>query len=119
MMEKSAIAEPYKIIALCNNIHALAAKLNVREPDEPLYLLKAPTTAAAPNAVVRQPVSYDGKIVYEGELGIVIGRTCREVSGDRADDFIFGYTCVNDITAADIIGKDDSFAQWPRPQGYD
>ena len=118
-VELLAPAEPSKIIALWNNFHALAAKLNVREPDDPLYLLKAPTTAAAPNAVVRQPVSYDGKIVYEGELGIVIGRTCSEVPVDRADEFIFGYTCVNDITASDIIGKDASFAQWARAKGYD
>jgi 2-keto-4-pentenoate hydratase/2-oxohepta-3-ene-1,7-dioic acid hydratase in catechol pathway len=117
--ELLAPAEPSKIIALWNNFHALAAKLNVREPDEPLYLLKAPTTAAAPNAVVRQPASYDGKVVYEGELGIVIGRTCSRVSVEQADGFIHGYTCVNDVTAGDIIGKDATFAQWARAKGFD
>jgi 2-keto-4-pentenoate hydratase/2-oxohepta-3-ene-1,7-dioic acid hydratase in catechol pathway len=118
-VELLAPAQPSKIIALWNNFHALAAKLNVSEPLEPLYLLKAPTTVTAPNAVVRQPASYDGKVVYEGELGIVIGRTCSGVPADRADDFIFGYTCVNDITAADIIGKDATFAQWARAKGFD
>jgi 2-keto-4-pentenoate hydratase/2-oxohepta-3-ene-1,7-dioic acid hydratase in catechol pathway len=118
-VELLAPAEPSKIIALWNNFHALAAKLNVREPDEPLYLLKAPTTAAAPNAVVKQPASYDGKVVYEGELGIVIGRRCSEVSVEAADEFIFGYTCVNDITASDIIGRDATFAQWARAKGFD
>ena len=118
-VELLAPSKPSKIIALWNNFHALAAKLNVKEPDEPLYLLKAPTTSAAPNAVVRQPKSYDGKIVYEGELGIVIGRSCREVPVDRADEFIFGYTCVNDITASDIIGRDATFAQWARAKGFD
>ena len=118
-VELLAPSKPSKIIALWNNFHALAAKLNVKEPDEPLYLLKAPTTSAGPNAVVRQPKSYDGKIVYEGELGIVIGRSCREVPVDRADEFIFGYTCVNDITASDIIGKDATFAQWARAKGFD
>jgi 2-keto-4-pentenoate hydratase/2-oxohepta-3-ene-1,7-dioic acid hydratase in catechol pathway len=118
-VELLAPTEPSKIIALWNNFHALAAKLNVKEPDEPLYLLKAPTTSAAPDAVVRQPGSYDGKVVYEGELGIVIGRLCRAVPADQADQFIFGYTCVNDITAADIIGKDATFAQWARAKGYD
>jgi 2-keto-4-pentenoate hydratase/2-oxohepta-3-ene-1,7-dioic acid hydratase in catechol pathway len=38
---------------------------------------------------------------------------------DRADQFIFGYTCVNDITASDIIGRDATFAQWARAKGYD
>jgi 2-keto-4-pentenoate hydratase/2-oxohepta-3-ene-1,7-dioic acid hydratase in catechol pathway len=118
-VELLAPAEPSKIIALWNNFHALAAKLNVREPDEPLYLLKAPTTAAAPNVIVRQPASYDGKVVYEGELGIVIGRRCSGVSAEQADEFIFGYTCVNDITASDIIGKDATFAQWARAKGFD
>jgi len=114
-----APSEPSKIIALWNNFHALAAKLNVREPDEPLYLLKAPTTAAPPNAVVKRPPSYEGRVVYEGELAIVIGRPCSGVSVDQADAFIHGYTCVNDITAADIIGRDATFAQWARAKGFD
>src|SRR5258707_12703251 len=97
-VELLAQGEPSKIIALWNNFHALAAKLNVSEPDEPLYLLKAPTTAAAPNAVVKQPASYDGKVGYESELGIVIGRSCSEVTVEQADEINFGYTCVNEIT---------------------
>jgi 2-keto-4-pentenoate hydratase/2-oxohepta-3-ene-1,7-dioic acid hydratase in catechol pathway len=118
-VELLAPSEPSKIIALWNNFHALAAKLKVPEPQEPLYLLKAPTTAAAPNAVVERPSSYDGKVVYEGELGIVIGRTCSRVSVDQADAYIHGYTCANDITAADIIGRDATFAQWARAKGFD
>ncbi|WP_424627713.1 fumarylacetoacetate hydrolase family protein [Bradyrhizobium sp. SYSU BS000235] len=111
--------EPTKVIALWNNFHALAAKLNVAEPAEPLYLLKAPTTVTAPDAVVKRPSSYDGKVVYEGELGIVIGKLCSRVAEEEADNFILGYTCVNDITAADIIGKDATFAQWARAKGFD
>lgn len=118
-VELLAPSEPSKIIALWNNFHALAAKLKVAEPDEPLYLLKAPTTATAPNAVVKRPAAYDGKVVYEGELAIVIGRRCSGVPVDEADAFIHGYTCVNDITAADIIGRDASFAQWARAKGFD
>ena len=118
-VELLAPSEPSKIIALWNNFHALAAKLNVPEPQEPLYLLKAPTTVAAANSIVTRPPSYDGKVVYEGELGIVIGRTCSRVSVEQADGFIHGYTCVNDITAGDIIGKDATFAQWARAKGFD
>ncbi len=110
---------PSKVIALWNNFHALAAKLNVAEPADPLYLLKAPTTVTSPNAVVQKPKSYDGKVVYEGELAIVIGKTCRAVSVAEADHFILGYTCVNDITAADILNKDPTFPQWARAKGLD
>lgn len=110
---------PSKIIALWNNFHALAAKLGVAEPAEPLYLLKAPTTAAAPGATVRRPVTYSGKTVYEGELGIVIGKTAFNISEEEADAHIFGYTIVNDITAADILNKDPTFPQWARAKGFD
>src|SRR4051794_11503848 len=118
-VELLAPTEPSKIVALWNNFHALAAKLNQPEPPEPLYLLKATTTVAAPGAVIRRPMSYDGKTTYEGELGIVIGRTCAQISPAEADGFIFGYTCVNDITANDILTRDSTFPQWARAKGID
>ena len=118
-VELLAPCVPSKIIALWNNFHALATKLNVPEPPEPLYLLKAPSSIAAPGAVIRRPASYDGKTTYEGELGIVIGKTCSAVSADQADQFIFGYTCVNDITASDILNRDPTFPQWARSKGID
>jgi 2-keto-4-pentenoate hydratase/2-oxohepta-3-ene-1,7-dioic acid hydratase in catechol pathway len=66
----------------------------------------------SPGAVIERLVSYDGKTTYEGELGIVIGRPCTNVSAEEADGFIFGYTCVNDVTANDILNRDKTFAQW-------
>ena len=86
---------------------------NSRSRPEPLYLLKATTSVTAPGAVIERPVSYDGKTTYEGELGIVIGKPCANVSADEADDFIFGYTCVNDVTANDILNRDADL----RPMG--
>lgn len=118
-VEVLAPTEPSKIVALWNNFHALAAKLNQPAPPEPLYLLKATTSIAAPGAVIRPPAAYSGKTTYEGELGIVVGKTCRAVSPEQADDFIFGYTCVNDITANDILNRDPTFAQWARCKGID
>ncbi|MFG1465515.1 fumarylacetoacetate hydrolase family protein [Xanthobacter sp. DSM 24535] len=110
---------PSKIIALWNNFHGLAAKLNVAEPAEPLYLLKATTSVAAPGSIVHRPPAYSGKTVYEGELGIVIGKTTSNISEDEAAAHIFGYTIVNDITAADILNKDPTFPQWARAKGFD
>jgi 2-keto-4-pentenoate hydratase/2-oxohepta-3-ene-1,7-dioic acid hydratase in catechol pathway len=118
-VELLAPTEPSKIVALWNNFRALAAKLNQPEPPEPLYLLKATTSVAAPGAVIRPPAAYSGKTTYEGELGIVIGKTCTAVSSAEADRFIFGYTCVNDITANDILNRDPTFAQWARCKGID
>ena len=118
-VELLAPSTPSKIIALWNNFHALAAKLNVPEPPEPLYLLKAPTSVAAPDTVIRRPAAYAGKTAYEGELGIVIGTACSSVSLEQADAAIFGYTCVNDITASDILNRDPTFPQWARSKGID
>lgn len=118
-VELLAPAQPSKVIALWNNFHALAAKLQSPEPPEPLYLLKAVTSVTTPGAVITRPAGYDGKTTYEGELGIVIGKRCTAVAPDAADTFIFGYTCTNDVTAADILNRDPTFPQWARAKSFD
>ena len=65
------------------------------------------------------PTSYSGKVVYEGELGVVIGKTCRAVSEAEVRHSILGYTCINDVTAVDILNRDASFAQWTRAKSFD
>ena len=110
---------PSKMICLWNNFHALAARLGVAEPDEPLYFLKSPSAFLAHGETIRRPPSYSGNVVYEGELGIVIGKRCSNVSEAEAGDYIFGYTCVDDVTAADLIRKDPTFAQWARAKSFD
>jgi len=112
-------AEPSKMIALWNNFHALAEKIKSPVPAEPLYFIKNPGSFADPGSLVHRPASYDGRVVYEGELGIVIGKPCHDASEDEAAAAIFGYTCVNDITANDIISRDATFAQWTRAKGFD
>ncbi len=111
--------EPGKMVALWNNFHALAEKLNVPEPEEPLYLLKAGNSFLATGETIRRPSSYDGKVTYEGELGIVIGKECKEVAEADIEPYIFGYTCVNDVTAVELINKDSTFAQWARSKSFD
>ena len=105
---------PSKMVCLWNNCHALAAQLKVPDPDEPLYFLKSPSAFLAHGEPIERPKTYAGNIVYEGELGIVIGKPCSNVSEVEAADYVFGYTCVNDVTAANIINKNASFAQWAR-----
>lgn len=109
---------PTTFIALWNNYHALAAKLNSAIPAEPLYLIKAASSILAHNEAIHAPRHYDGKVVFEGELGIVIGREIHDVSEGQASDAIFGYTCINDVTAAEIISRDATFAQWTRAKSF-
>ena len=111
--------EPSKMIALWNNFHALAAKLKLEAPEDPLYLLKAGNSFLASGETVRRPISYSGKVTYEGELGIVIGKKCTEVAEADIEPYIFGYTCVNDVTAAELINKDPTFPQWVRAKSFD
>lgn len=110
---------PSKMICLWNNSRASAAKLNLTEPADPLYFFKAPSAFSAHGALIPRPASYDGRVLYEGELGIVIGRTCSRVSEAEAADHIFGYTCVNDVTALELLNKDAAFPQWARCKSFD
>lgn len=110
--------QPSKIIAMRNNFRALREKLNLATPAEPLYLIKAPNSYLNPHETIRKP-SCDGKVVFEGELGIVIGKTCKEVSEENAMNYVFGYTCANDVTVVDISNRDPSFAQQVRAKGFD
>ncbi len=109
---------PSKVIALWNNFKALGAKLGLSAPPEPLYFLKSPNSYLAPHGLIRKPTG-DGKVVFEGELGIVIGKTCAAVPEAQTLAHVFGYTCANDVTAADVLNRDATFAQWVRAKGYD
>lgn len=110
---------PTKMIALWNNFRAAADKNGWSTPAEPLYFFKPPSSFVAHGATVMRPTSYAGRILYEGELGIVIGKTCVDVAIEDVDEVVFGYTCVNDVTALDLITADPSFAQWSRAKSFD
>lgn len=110
---------PGKIIGLWNNFRAAAVKNNWAEPAEPLYFLKSPGSVVAHDAPIPVPVAYDGRVAYEGELAIVIGRTTRAVPADGAAACILGYTCANDVTAMELLNRDPSFPQWARAKSFD
>jgi len=110
---------PTKVIALWNNFTELGKKLGKAAPVHPLFLLKPATSVIGSGAAIQRPPRYAGKIAFEGELGIVIGRTCANVETADAEQYIFGYTCVNDVTAAEILNENADFAQWTRAKGFD
>lgn len=110
---------PGKMVALWNNSASSAEKQGLTKPEDPLYFLKAPNSFLAPGAVIRKPASYDGRVIYEAELGIVIGKPCKDADEAEAADAIFGYTCVNDVTALQVLDADPTFPQWARAKGYD
>jgi 2-keto-4-pentenoate hydratase/2-oxohepta-3-ene-1,7-dioic acid hydratase in catechol pathway len=101
---------PGKVLALWNNYLALATKLGLADPAEPLYFMKAPSSYLNPGETIVAPPG-QGKIVYEGELAIVIGKRAKAVSEADALPHVFGYTCCNDVTAAEVLNRDATFAQ--------
>jgi len=108
-----------KLIGLWNNFRELATKLNQAIPDEPLYFIKAASSYLNPGEAIRPPKSFTGKTVFEGELGIVIGKRCQGIDEAAAADCIFGYTCVNDVTGFDVLNKNPAFPQWARAKSFD
>lgn len=111
--------EPTKMLALWNNFAERAKKEGLSKPPHPLYFVKANSCFEAAQQPIRQPLNYDGPVVFEGELGIVIGKACHNLSLADVDDVIFGYTCVNDVTAGGIMKADPTFVQWTRAKGFD
>ncbi len=110
---------PGKLLGLWNNFHERAAVEKLARPAHPLYFVKTDNCYLAGGEDIRRPARYDGPVVFEGELGVVIGSECRDVGEDEAERFIFGYTCVNDVTARTILRSDPSFPQWVRAKSFD
>ncbi len=107
---------PSKIVCVGRNYREHAAELGHDVPTEPLIFLKATSALLAPGGTVRRP-KISQRVDLEGELGVVIGKTCYQPAAD-ADirQYILGYTCVNDVTARDLQTKD---GQWSRAKGFD
>jgi 2-keto-4-pentenoate hydratase/2-oxohepta-3-ene-1,7-dioic acid hydratase in catechol pathway len=107
---------PSKIVCIGRNYREHAAELGHEVPKEPLLFLKATSALLAPGGVVRRP-KLSERVDHEGELGVVIGKTCYQPPPD-ADirQYILGYTCVNDVTARDLQFAD---GQWSRAKGFD
>lgn len=105
-----------KVVCIGKNYHDHAAEMGGEAPAEPLMFLKPNTSVIGPNDVIVRPTSLSSHTDYEGELAVVIGRIAKNVPAERANDYIFGYTVANDVTARDLQRTD---GQWSRAKGFD
>ena len=102
---------PSKIVCVGRNYREHAAELGNKMPDEPLLFLKAPSAVIASGDEIELPRASQ-QVEHEGELGVVIGRLARNISeSDDPLSYVFGYTCVNDVTARDLQRKDVQFTR--------
>jgi 2-keto-4-pentenoate hydratase/2-oxohepta-3-ene-1,7-dioic acid hydratase in catechol pathway len=102
---------PSKVVCVGRNYREHAAELGNKMPDEPLLFLKAPSAVIASGDNIELPPASQ-QVEHEGELGVVIGRLTRKLAEDENPlDYVFGYTCVNDVTARDLQRKDVQFTR--------
>ena len=102
---------PSKIVCVGRNYREHAAELGNKMPDEPLLFLKAPSALIGPEDRIELPHASQ-QVEHEGELGVVIGQITRGLKpSDNPLDYVFGYTCVNDVTARDLQRKDVQFTR--------
>lgn len=111
-----APVRPSKIVCVGRNYGAHARELGNEVPQEPLIFLKPPSAVIGPGETIVRP-HISARVDHEGELGVVIARSSRELKEDEdVRPYILGYTCVNDVTARDLQNKD---GQWTRAKGFD
>ncbi len=106
---------PSKIVCVGRNYRAHAKELGNEVPAEPLIFLKPPSAIIGPDAEIALPPESQ-RVEHEGELGVVIGKRARSIRTEDAASYIFGYTCINDVTARDLQKKD---VQFTRAKGFD
>ena len=104
-----------KVVGIGKNYAAHAAEMGGDVPAEPLMFLKPNTSVVGPGDPVFYP-RQSSEVHYEGELAVVIGRICRDVTPDRVAEVVYGYTVGNDVTARDLQRSD---VQFTRAKGFD
>lgn len=106
---------PSKIVAVGLNYRDHAQEMNEELPEEPLIFLKPPSAVIGPGEPIILPRGV-GRVDYEAELAIVIGKMGKRIPLEDARHYILGYTCLNDVTARELQSRD---GQWTRAKSFD
>jgi 2-keto-4-pentenoate hydratase/2-oxohepta-3-ene-1,7-dioic acid hydratase in catechol pathway len=110
-----APVEPSKVVCVGRNYRAHAKELGNEVPTTPLLFLKPPSSVVGPQEPIRCP-EQSKEVHHEAELGVVLGRTLARATAVEARLAVFGYTCLNDVTARDIQREEKQFT---RAKGFD
>ena len=106
---------PSKIVGIGSNYRLHCEEMGRPVPEVPKLFLKAPSALLPHGGVIQLPDGV-GRVDFEGELAVVIGRLTRRVRAEAALDHILGYSVLNDVTARDLQKRDVVFA---RAKGFD
>jgi 2-keto-4-pentenoate hydratase/2-oxohepta-3-ene-1,7-dioic acid hydratase in catechol pathway len=113
---QAPLPRPGKIIGIGLNYMDHCREQNVKVPERPLVFAKFGTAVSGPYATIEWDAGLTNEVDYEGELGVVIGKTGRRITKAAALDYVFGYTVANDISARDLQFSDK---QWVRSKSLD
>ena len=101
------------------NYRRHAEETNSPIPEFPILFIKNPAAVQDPGGPIELPTRLKSTMVdYECELGVVIGKRCKNVSRARALDYVLGYMCANDVSARDWQGKWGG-SQWCKGKTFD
>jgi len=110
------LSQPSKIIAIGKNYAEHAKESKSAVPTSPLIFTKFTTAIIGHGGVVTWREALTKQVDFEAELAVIIGQTAREVSETDALNYVFGYSCANDVTARDLQYGDK---QWVRGKSLD
>jgi len=109
------VTNPVTIVGVGLNYHSHTSEQSARLPERPLIFSKAPTSLAGDGDPLRYPVDEEN-FDYEAELGFVIGKPALRIDPERWQEYVAGYTIVNDVSARDAQYAD---RKWFRGKSYD
>ncbi|MDD4092337.1 MAG: fumarylacetoacetate hydrolase family protein [Smithellaceae bacterium] len=109
---------PVNILALGVNYRKHGDEIALSVPVEPILFLKATSSVTGPDHSILLPAAGPDQVDYEAELAVVIGKTAKNISPAEAPEYIFGYTCANDVSARDWQFERQK-DQWARGKSFD
>ncbi len=112
----TAPLQPSKVCAIGLNYLDHVLEGGRKPPERPLLFAKLPSSVIGPGEAICWEPALSDKIDFEAELAVVIGRTAHRVAAADAYDYVFGYTCANDVTTRDL---QDTDGQWTRAKSLD
>ena len=110
------LPDPGKVVAVGLNYVDHAGESQQALPAEPLLFAKFPSSIIGPSASITWDAGLTTAVDFEAELAVVIGRRARHVPTTDALSHVFGYTCLNDVSARDLQFSD---GQWVRAKSLD
>ena len=106
---------PSQALCIGLNYRDHAEEMMLKLPETPVVFLKPSTAVIAAGEAIRSP-ALSRQVDFEGELAVVIGKKAKQISETEAGEYIFGYSCANDVTARDLQPKQ---GQWTVAKGFD